>query len=333
MTVKGCDYAFTTVPVSALTADGIAFACRYLSTDPAKNLTAAERDALHAAGISIVLVWETTGTSPLSGYARGLAEAKAARAEADALGCPKSVPIYYAVDFNATAGQMGEILDYLHGASDAEGNKGLVGPYGSYDVIEAAAAAGYTFLWQTYAWSNGQWASAATIRQTLNGTHIGGADVDLDEAVAGNYGQWAPAGTTTPPSNPTAAPSRPQVVEGNSGYWVEILQRSLMLAGQDPKGVDGHFGSNTLAAVEAVQSAFGIHRDGQCGNVTWQHLEARTLVVQHALVEHGLGAGGTDSVAGPATASELVAFQREHGLLTDGICGGHTSAKLGIPAV
>jgi Domain of unknown function (DUF1906)/Putative peptidoglycan binding domain len=333
MTVKGCDYAFTTVPVSALTADGIAFACRYLSTDPAKNLSAAERDALHAAGISIVLVWETTGTSPLSGYAKGLAEAKAARTEATALGCPANIPIYYAVDFNATASQMGEILDYLHGASDAEGNKGLVGPYGSYDVIEAAAAAGYTFLWQTYAWSNGQWASAATIRQTLNGTHIGGADVDLDEAVAGNYGQWAPAGSTTPPSKPTVAPGRPQVVEGNSGYWVEICQRSLMLAGQDPKGVDGRFGSNTLAAVKAAQAAFGIDIDGQVGPQSWQHLEARTLIVQKALAEHGLGDGGEDSTAGPATASCVVQYQREKKLLPDGIVGAHTSGALGIPAV
>ena len=332
MTVKGCDYAFTTVPVPALTADGIGFACRYLSTDPAKNLAAAERDALHAAGISIVLVWETTGRSPIGGYASGLAEARTARAQAIALGCPASVPIYYAVDFDPTTAEITEVLDYLHGAADAEGSKGRVGVYGSYEITEAAAAAGYAYLWQTYAWSNGQWQAAAVIRQTLNGTTIGGVDADIDEATAGNYGQWAPAGTPNTTPAPAVHPGRPQVVEGNTGYWVEVLQRSLMLAGQDPKGVDAHFGANTLAAVKAVQAAFGIHVDGQCGPVTWQHLETRTLAVQHALVGEGLGAGGTDSVAGPDTAQEVLAFQRERKLKQDSIVGKRTSKALGIPA-
>jgi hypothetical protein len=332
MTVKGCDYAFATVPVPALTAAGVRFACRYLSTDPAKNLTASERDALHAAGISIVLVWETTGTSPKSGHAAGLAEAKTARAQATVLGFPANLPIYYAVDFDPTTAQLAEVLDYLHGAADAEGAKDRVGVYGSYDVAEAAANAGYAYLWQTYAWSSGQWASAAVIRQTLNGARIGGADVDLDEATAGNYGQWTPAGTsaTTPPP---ARPGRPQVIEGNSGYWVEILQRSLMLAGFDPKGVDGKFGKDTFAAVEAFQEAVGIHKDGQCGKDTWAHIEARTLTVQRALVGEGLGAGGTDSTAGAKTASEVLAFQRERRLKQDGIVGPRTSRALGIHAI
>jgi hypothetical protein len=126
MTIKGCDYAFDQPSTAALAAAGIGFACRYLSTDPAKNLTVAERDSLHAAGISIVLVWETTGTSALSGYNQGLSDAHAARTQATALGFPASLPIYYAVDFNATTGQMSDVLDYLHGAADAEGSKDRV---------------------------------------------------------------------------------------------------------------------------------------------------------------------------------------------------------------
>jgi hypothetical protein len=330
MTLKGCDYAFAQPSVAALTAAGVKFVCRYLSTDPAKNLSAAERDALHKAGISIVLVWETTGTSPKAGYAQGLDEARTARAQATALGCPTSVPIYYAVDFQPTGAQLSDVLDYLHGASDAEGSKDRVGPYGSYEVIEAAAAAGYALLWQTYAWSSGKWASQTTIRQTLNGTHIGGAEVDLDEATAGNYGQWTPAATTPP--KPPATPGRPQVVKGNSGYWVEVVQRSVMLAGCDPHGVDGKFGGNTFTAVEAAQKALGARVDGQVGPETWSKLEARTLVVQRALAGHGYGAGGTDSVAGPDTAASVVSFQKAKRLLADGLVGKNTSKALGIAA-
>jgi peptidoglycan hydrolase-like protein with peptidoglycan-binding domain len=330
VTLKGCDYAFDLPAASALRAAGIQFAFRYVSTDPAKNLGAAERDALHSAGIGIGLVWETTGTSALGGYQAGLNEARQARQEATALGFPTTLPIYYAIDWDEAASQTPTVLDYLHGAADAEGSKDKIGVYGGLAVIEAAASAGYVFLWQTYAWSSGQWAPQAVIRQTLNGSSIGGQDVDLDEAVAGANGLWMPTGTPAPPP---PAPSRPTVYDGQSGYWVEILQRSLMLDGQDPQGVDGLFGGHTLAAVKAAQGKFGIQVDGVVGNVTWGHLEARTLVVQRALVEQGYGAGGTDSVAGPTTAHEVTAFQSaNHHLLVDGVVGAHTSAALHIPA-
>jgi peptidoglycan hydrolase-like protein with peptidoglycan-binding domain len=326
-TVRGVDYAFDLPSTAALKAAGIAYAMRYVSADPSKNLTTSERDGLHAVGIGIGLVWETTGVSPLAGYAQGLAEAGTARAQASALGFPAGLPIYFAVDLDATTGQIGSVLDYLHGASDAEGSKALVGVYGDYEVIEAAHAAGYDYLWQTYAWSSGQWAPAYTIRQVLNGTTLGGVDVDLDEA-ASTAGLWMPSPPAPAPS--AAAAGRPTVSFGESGYWVEVLQRSLMLGGQDPKGVDARFGPDTLAAVKAYQKAAALLVDGIVGEHTWGALVARTLVVQRALAAEHLGAGGTDSVAGPLTAQEVSAFQRESRLLVDGIVGPRTSAKLKI---
>lgn len=329
MTLKGCDYAFTAPPVSALTGAGIGFAMRYLSGDPSKNLTGAERDALHTARIGIGLVWETTGRSPLAGYDQGLNEAHAARAQAAALGFPATLPIYFAIDLQADPEQTASAVDYLHGAADAEGSQHLVGAYGDYAVIEAAAAAGFTWLWQTYAWSNGQWAPGWTVRQVLNGARIGAVTVDLDEA-AGTAGLWMPPGSVAPPA-PAEASTRPMVHAGTSGYWVEVAQRSVMLAGCDPKGVDAHFGPHTEAAVRAAQSAFHIKVDGVVGPVTWGRLEARTLQVQKALAAARLGAGGTDAVAGPATAQEVLAFQRTHRLRQDGIVGPHTSVALHIP--
>lgn len=187
-----------------------------------------------------------------------------------------------------------------------------------------------------------EWASYGGVTPALwqftDAGEESGQRVDIN-AYKGSAAQLAALLGTADPAPPgTPAPAAPKlswptVSPGNSGPWVTLLQRALMLAGQDPHGVDGSYGGHTKAAVDAAQRAFGIQADSQVGPITWQHLQARTLVVQRALVERGLGAGGTDSTAGPATASELVAFQREHKLLQDGICGTHTSSALGIPAV
>lgn len=141
--------------------------------------------------------------------------------------------------------------------------------------------------------------------------------------------------TTAPPAptGPTAAPNWPSLAPDASSAWVTMMQRATMLAGLDPKGVDGHYGPNTGAALKAAQTAFKIQADGVCGPITWGRLRARTLTVQKALAAQKLGAGGTDSQAGPATATEVLAFQHARGLKQDGLVGAHTSAALHITTV
>lgn len=330
MTIAGADYAWMKPPMAALKAAGISFVCRYLSTDSSKNLAASERDALHAAGISIVLVWETTGVEALKGYGQGMADGAAARAQATALGFPKTLPIYYAVDFSQTASEKQTVLDYLHGASDAEGSKARVGVYGGIASVSAALDAGFGFGWQTYAWSNGQWDSRAQIRQTHNDQMIGGASVDLDEAMTGSYGQWGPSDAVNPPTPPTpAASARPALSSGDQGTWVWVLQRSLMLAGIDPQGVDGGFGSHTLTAVRVFQAQYKLQVDGEVGPMTWAALINRTRIVQNALNAAGAHLA-VDGEAGVLTAAAVTAFQSSHHLLADGVVGAHTSAALHI---
>lgn len=151
---------------------------------------------------------------------------------------------------------------------------------------------------------------------------------DLNE-----FRDTAPLWDIRPATPPHAPAQRPTVQRGSTGYWVGICQRSLMLAGRDPHGVDDKFGGDTFAAVESFQSAVHIGRDGVVGKDTWGHLESRTLAVQKALAAHGYGKGGQDCTAGPETAAEVLAFQHAKGLLPDGICGRHTSAALGIAPV
>jgi hypothetical protein len=49
-TTLGIDYSYGRPRPSAIAAAGYSFVCRYLSGNPAKNLTAAEADALRAPG-------------------------------------------------------------------------------------------------------------------------------------------------------------------------------------------------------------------------------------------------------------------------------------------
>jgi hypothetical protein len=325
MTIQGVDYSFSHPNVAALKAAGIEFACRYLSNDPSKDITPAELAALHGAGISVVLNWETTADAALRGYQGGLADAKAARAKASALGASVLLPIYYSVDFPDTDTQIPVALDYLHGAADAEGHHSLVGVYGGLATIKAAGNAGFSYLWQTYAWSGEPtvWDPRALIRQVRNDQSIGGASVDLDEAMTGSYGQWYFGTLPTPPS------SRPVLSEGSSGPWVMLLQRSLQLAGQALGAVDSAFGPRTLAALRAFQSGAHLAADGICGPLSWGALEARTKAVQSALNTHGAKLA-VDGVAGSFTMNAVTKFQSTRGLVADDVVGPLTSKALGL---
>jgi len=115
---------------------------RYLSpgANP-KNLTAVERDQLLAAGLSIGLVWESSASRAGQGFLAGATDARAAETEANALGLPVRCPVFYAVDFDASAGA---VAPYFAGVNSVAGHP--VGVYGSANVIEGVAAA---FKWQT----------------------------------------------------------------------------------------------------------------------------------------------------------------------------------------
>lgn len=189
----GLDYAGGVPAATAIKEAGYTFVVRYLTPGgrglPGKLLTPGEFTALQAAGIGVVLNWETTADRMKGGYNAGAADAKAAAAVAAALGVPNHRPIYFSADWDASPGEQNLIDDYLNGAASVIG-KTQVGVYGSYYVVKRCldnkTAA---WAWQTGAWSGGQTEYRAHLYQHLGQVTVDGIECDVNEALCADFGQ------------------------------------------------------------------------------------------------------------------------------------------------
>jgi hypothetical protein len=160
------DYSWARPAPADLARRGYTGAMRYLSYEPGKNLSHAERDALWAAGIAIGFVWETVPNRPLAGYTAGAEDGRAANRQADDFGWPAWVPIAYAVDFDP-ANRLGAVVEYFKGALSVGGRP--VGVYGTYSVLEALAPVVHQgrrveCYWQCAGWSGSGSGSGGSIR-------------------------------------------------------------------------------------------------------------------------------------------------------------------------
>lgn len=206
----GLDYAWTTISVSAHRAIGSTFACRYLSTDPSKNLSLAEAEILRAGGIDVLVVWETAAMRALSGTSAGATDARDALAQAEALKMPAGRPIYFAVDFDETPTEATEVADYFKGVNSVLGAS-RSGVYGGYWVVKRLLDAGLVkYAWQTYAWSGGQVDHRAQLYQYSNGHVVDGQSCDYNHSLAPDFGQWSYK-TSSPTSPPSPPPTKEQI--------------------------------------------------------------------------------------------------------------------------
>ncbi|MFI1096611.1 glycoside hydrolase domain-containing protein [Streptomyces sp. NPDC020917] len=221
LVASGVDYSWGRPRPGVTAGQGYRFACRYLSYDTTgKNLSASEAQALIAAGLDIVCVWETSASEALGGYAVGAQSARDAQSLAVSCGMPAGRPIYFAVDFDATPGQQAVLDAYFDGVASVLG-RGRTGAYGGYYPIQRLFDDGkITWGWQTYAWSGGQWEPRAQLRQVQNGITVDGADCDRDEAWAADFGQW---GTTTPMGRRTQVTS----IGGQGGTQSQVAAIGL----------------------------------------------------------------------------------------------------------
>jgi hypothetical protein len=193
VSIEGVDYAYGWRQGlgAELASTGKSFVCRYLSGGGGKDLGVAEINDLHRAGLGIVVVWETDGrTGPLMGSQGGALDARAALAEAARLAIPAGACLYFAVDFDATAGEIPTLRAYFATARELCHTAGYrIGDYGGWTTIEGDYNS-VDLCWQTYAWSHGNWSSHAVLQQYSNGQPLCGITVDLDRALQSDYGQF-----------------------------------------------------------------------------------------------------------------------------------------------
>jgi hypothetical protein len=182
-----------------LTAAGYKFVVRYLSHSPEKNLTADEAQALTSAGIAVVCNWETTADAPRRGFGRGASDAAEAQQQAAACGMPADRPIYFSVDWDVQAGDMDAVDAYFDGVASVIG-VARTGAYSSYDALASLLASGrIRWAWQSCstAFSGGRNRfpyPGIQLWQNRTPFTFDGADVDGNQALVADFGQWGGAG-------------------------------------------------------------------------------------------------------------------------------------------
>lgn len=186
--IYGIDYAGNRPSIQTILKSGFKFVCRYLSNSAWKNLTKEELNTLHEAGLSVVVVWETSANRSLAGYHAGYSDAESAQSMLNQLGITSNPPIYFAVDFDVQQNQIDQVADYFKGVKDYLGLE-RAGIYGGI------AAVGYMFDhnlvsygWQTLAWSHTEWDDRAQLRQIRTDSTLDNGHVDLNIATTSNYG-------------------------------------------------------------------------------------------------------------------------------------------------
>lgn len=184
------------IPPNAARAAGLAGRVRYLSAGP-KGIGQAELNAARAAGETVGFVHEESGTGTLGGSAAGVTDAQAANALADRLGVPAWVPLYYAVDFQPTGGELGgpnqlaAVVAFFDGARTVAGRP--VGCYGGFEVIETVVGGGHApWGWQCEAWSGGRVSAHAWLLQHATPTvSVPGYSIDTNVVLHPVYGAWS----------------------------------------------------------------------------------------------------------------------------------------------
>lgn len=133
---------------------------------------------------------------------------------------------------------------------------------------------------------------------------------------------------------------------GDRGAAVEDIQRRLRTLGYDmgSTGIDGVFLGRTAAAVRTFQQEHELAEDGLVGDETWSALVDATFslgdrmlylrmpyfhghdvgLLQEALNALGFACGAPDRIFGAFTEHAVREFQRNSGLVADGIAGEGT---------
>lgn len=197
----GIDFSFSRVPAAVAARNGHAFAVSYLTDQNSghrvKQWRADEIAAYRAAGLGVAAVWQggfdDRTVAWRGGYDRGRADASKAAVESGRLGRPEGAagrPVYFAVDFDVSEAELGSVSAYFDGIASIF-DVPNIGVYGGRRVIEWAMASGKArWFWQSSAWSGGRQVPGIHLFQRLHNVKLEGYDVDVNDALNADYGQW-----------------------------------------------------------------------------------------------------------------------------------------------
>lgn len=245
MTVIDC---ITSPPVDAMRAAGVTGVCRYLSWADERDtlrkvIHQPEFNQLHAARFDILLNWEYAAEDWLGGASSGQAHAAEAVRQARALGYPTGCAIPGSADFDMTSAQWNSSgASYARAYSAGIRAGGYVaGVYGPWDVlIWCQQLGGFGMYWQSLStgWSggrNGKLWPGTHLWQRRGGT-VGGVDVDFNDAIVANYGQFFGGTVVLGQDDINAIAAAVKAAVGGGPFSLTIDQLSGWLAnGLDPR--------------------------------------------------------------------------------------------------
>ena len=135
------DYSWVRPDPHLLAANGVKAVSRYIAggTNNGKVLTIAERDALWAAGLGILLNWEQDAGGPLGGAIVGAEHGKKARELALALGYPETLAICVSVDVDTNRYNVDQVVEYFRAFQAA--SRWMLTAYCDRESAEALFAA------------------------------------------------------------------------------------------------------------------------------------------------------------------------------------------------
>jgi hypothetical protein len=274
------DYAFQHPPMTAIQNSGAVGVLRYACPAGApKRITPDEAKQIRAAGLWLGLVFESTATRATQGHAAGLADAQMAAQQACAIGYPNTAPLFFAVDQDT---DWASVASYFQGVKDAK-MPNPRGAYGSYDIVEGAAAAGVPYLWQTVAWSKGRTSGRAHLYQRNSSKQpVDGTDENVlmhplplwgapTPAVPHAAPAYVPPANDSPSKHPWPLPAGDVIHVGNTHPAVDTVARYLKQP-VDPNHVYTKF---MATAVAHWQDRNGLSTTpaGMLNKATWQAMK------------------------------------------------------------